>query len=155
MNQVVNPENADEHRSRKLHELQGENISHYNVLLSTVIQSELDGIKNIINLSSAGIGFLLVLQKFGVSSACVDLMMILKLVGFLGFIVSILFGIGFLFAASRHYKNLLRENDDEKSGENLMQSRQSFGCRRKTSMVAFLFGVIALAGLGIVTVLFP
>ena len=92
----MNSENDNERRSRKLRELEGKNLSHYNILLSTVIQSELDGVKNIINLSSAGIGFLFALQKFGASTACVDLSVILKLVSFFGFIVSILFGISFL-----------------------------------------------------------
>lgn len=151
----MNPENEDERRTRKLRELEGKNVSHYSVLLSTVIQSELDGVKNIINLSSAGIGFLFALEKFGASSACVKLSMALKLVSFLGFIFAIVFGIGFLFAASEHYKNSLRENDDGESGKKLAQSRQSFGYRRKTSMVAFLFGIIALGALGIIAIFFP
>jgi hypothetical protein len=149
----MNPESDDERRSRKLHELQGKNISHYNILLSAVIQSELDGVKNIINLSSAGIGFLFVLEKFGASSACGELSKILKMVIFIGFIVAIVFGISFLFAASKHYEKFLRENDDEECGKKLMQSRQAFVCRRKTSMLAFLAGITSLAVLGIIDLL--
>jgi hypothetical protein len=149
----MNPESDDERRSRKLHELQAKNISHYNILLSTVIQSEFDGIKNIINLSSAGIGFLFALEKFGQISTYVEFSRILKLVSFFGFVVAIVFGISFLLTASKHYENLVRENDDDQSGKRLIQSRQSFGCRRKTSMMAFLFGIFSLAALGIIELL--
>lgn len=150
----MNPENDDERRS-KLRELEGKNVSYYSVLLTTIIQSELDGIKNIINLSSAGIGFLLALEKFGSRSACIELSLILEMVSFLGFIFAIVCGVSFLSVASKRYEDALRENDNEEGHNNLVKSRQSFSHRRKASMIAFLFGIIALAGLGIVAVFFP
>lgn len=145
-----NPETSEERRSRLLRELEGKNVEHYSVLLQTVIESELEGIKQIIALSSVGIGLQFALDRFPAGSSLLPIAVILSVVSVVAMAVAIFCGVRFFLAASKRYEGEIRGTDDEPSYRNLLEARDTFAHWRRASVTAFLVGVFALAGFVVV-----
>ncbi len=141
------PEIDDERRSRDLRELEGKNIAHYSVVLRVVIESELDGIKQIIAISSAGIGLQYALDRFPSGSVLLCLSLGLSIFSILGFGTAIVCGIRFLLAASKRYEEELRGTTNLSGYQRLLDARKIFSWWRRAAILAFQVGVLSLGGL--------
>ncbi len=147
-----NPESNIERRSRKLDELKGKNIANYNVLLTTIIQSELDSIRSIIALSSAGIGVLFASAKLSEPAGTTT---ILTLLGLLGFGFAVYFAINFQLTASKKYEGALFGAEDQYKlpddmRADIANARDDFKQFRSLAAWAFFFGLVSTIFLGIV-----
>lgn len=146
----MTPENEEEHRKRVLAELQGKNIATYNVLFATVIQSELDSIRSIITLSSAGIGILFASAKLSEPS---EANTVLTPLGLLGFGFAVFFGISFQMTSSKKYEGNLHTAEDLVNATDLRTNienvRRDFKWKRRAAAWAFLVGLTATIGLGV------
>ncbi len=142
----MNPETEDERRSRQLKELEGKNISHYSILLQTVIQSELDSIKTIITLSSVAIGVLITVGRFDGSYEIIRGLVIV--VSLASFIVTIILGLCFLNQASTRYEEELMGARDNKELHGLIKARRKLTICRKIAFITFGFGIFVGCFLG-------
>jgi len=143
----MNPETEDERRTRQLKELEGKNISHYGVLLQTIIQSELDSVKTIITLSSVAIGLLFTVGKFG--GSCEVIGPIVFGVGVFLFIVTIVSGVFFLNQASTRYEGELKGARDKNELDSLIEARRKFSIYRKTAFITFVLGIVVGVAFGV------
>lgn len=147
----MNAESDEERCKRHLDELKGKNVANYSVLLTTVIQSELDSIRSIITLSSAGIGVLFASTKLGESSVTNT---VLTILGLLGFGFAVFYGISFQMTASKKYEGNLYTAEDLVNQPDMRASigtvRAEFKGKRSCAAWSFLFGLGSTVGLGIV-----
>jgi hypothetical protein len=150
---MTTPEKDDERRSRDLRELEGKNIAYYSVVLRIVIESELDGIKQIIAISSAGIGLQYALDRFPSGSSLLCLSVGLSIFSILGFGTAIVCGIRFLLAASKRYEEELRGTTDLSGYQRLSDARTTFSRWRRAAILAFQIGVLSLGALVVVRVI--
>ena len=147
---MENPETPEERHSRHLRELEGKNVEHYSVLLHTVIESELEGIRQIIALASVGIGLQFALDRLPTGSSLLFAAVVLSVVSVVALAVAIFCGVRFFLAASKRYEGALREANDEEANQKLMAARSDFSRWKRTSMTAFQIGVFALASFVVV-----
>src|SRR5438445_6961215 len=85
---MSDPETPAEERERRLKELQGRNVAHYQVLLTAWIQTRMQHDKTLVAFSSAGIGSLLTLAVLQVVREDYELAAVI--VGLIAFVLCIL-----------------------------------------------------------------
>jgi len=88
---MTEPENTEEGRTRRLKELEGKNISHYSVMLSSYISSRTEANKAIFTFSSAAIGLLLATYVQSESKCIVNAFYALSMLAFVIAVISTLF----------------------------------------------------------------
>ena len=142
---MTKPETDSERSSRHSRELEGKNIAHHSVLLRTVIESKLEGIKQIIAISSAGIGLQYALERFAFDSCLLRTRVVLSMFSVLGFFVAVFCGIWFFWAAGNRYEKELRGAERFPEYEQLLAARKSLFRWRLRAIYAFLAGVLGLA----------
>lgn len=147
---MTTPETNDECRSRGLRELEGKNIAYYSVVLRIVIESELDGIKQIIAISSAGIGLQYALDRFPSGPCLLYLSVGLSIISVFGFGIAIFCGIRFLLAASNRYEEELRGTTDYSGYQKLLDARRKLSQWRRAAIWTFQIGVLSLGALVVV-----
>lgn len=108
---MVNPEQPDEERSRKLRELEGKNIEHYSVMLSSYVASRSEINKAIFAFSVSAIGLLFALaEKVRGEHFCIVAIYLLSIILFAAASVSSLF----IFAAnSKAIEGHITQNKEE------------------------------------------
>jgi hypothetical protein len=144
----MNPETKDEKRTRELKELEGKNISHYCVLLQTIIQSELHSVKTIITLSSVAIVLLFTVVTFKGSCTIIGPIVFGTSVFF--FIVTIVFGLLFLNQASTRYEEELKGANNKKQWNSLVKTRKKFSIYRKGAFITFVLGIVVGVAFGVI-----
>ncbi|HDY65138.1 MAG TPA: hypothetical protein ENH84_02750 [Phycisphaerae bacterium] len=134
------PESDTDCEKRKLKELEGKNIAHYSVLLSSWIQTKMERDKTLVALSSGGIALLVtLLTTVGIIHW---LIIILAILAFLCFGVCIWSSIKIYQLNSQHIENELKNQDS---------SYLNLEKYDKRSLKSFIFGVVFLCFVGITT----
>ena len=140
---MTKPENDEEKRSRDLRELEGKNIAYYSIILQTVIESELEAIKQIMALSSVGIGLQFAMDRHP-SGTGAWMNVTFSIGSVLSFAGAIICGIVFLLRASTKYEQELRGTDSLAVYASLLNARKSFTRWKRASLVTFVAGVLFL-----------
>lgn len=108
---MVNPEQPDEERSRKLRELEGKNIEHYSVMLAAYVASRSEINKAIFSFSVSAVGLLFTLaEKVRDEHFCIVAIYLLSIILFVLASVSSLF----IFAAhSKALESYITQSKEE------------------------------------------
>jgi len=116
---MTEPESEKERRDRALKELEGKNISHFSVMLSSYISSRTDANKAIFAFSSGAIGLLLAsYEKLALSECAIFILYLLSMVGFVVAVISTLF----IHVANAKAIEAYIRNDKEKERDFVLQT---------------------------------
>ena len=134
------PESTEEREKRLLKELEGKNIAHYSVLLSSWIQTKMEHDKTLVTLSSGGIALLVtILTMVGTKNWWGIL---LYFGSFLGFGICIWSSLKIYQLNSEHIENELSSDKGSKSKLQLKKYD-------KLSLRSFIIGVAFFCAVGV------
>ncbi|KGJ89514.1 hypothetical protein [Colwellia psychrerythraea] len=131
---MVQQESDIEKRIRELKELEGKNIAHYSVMMSTFISSRIDANKAIFTFSSAGIGLLVTL----ISEPNSTISVVLFSSAILAFVIAVISTLFIYIAHTNAIESYIRNEGSHKRDLNLKEWVY-------VNYIAFSFGVVFVA----------
>ncbi|MBD3654382.1 hypothetical protein [Kangiella sp.] len=140
---MTEPETSSEKRDRKLKELEGKNIAHYSVMLSSYISTRVDANKAIFTFSLAAIGLLLAAYEKPTSSACYT--NIFYSLSMLAFVIAVISTLFIYVANSKAIEAYIRSKEESKRDFKLQAWMY-------INYIAFGLGVLFTAVLGILNI---